>query len=138
MDNILELVRSLLSLAEAAANLPEDWNDEEQVSIWIDGMEKHLAHLIALLVPDEDLTIVQKKLKAKEACCSLAGNMDSKMRSTKDIDWGMIIDWLVEILVKIMPAQEQIIRLVGAILKQVLDLIMEQFVQNKRVLRKLI
>jgi len=122
MGNLILLVKAILDLVSAIIDLP-DWTDKDSIEAWIDGFQDELARVIVLLTPAEVMTHVGMQ----------QGNMTKSIESefrgkrVKDLDWKVVIDWVVNLLCTLFPEAAAIIQIVGTILKQLIDILKDEF-----------
>jgi len=122
--NLIVLVKAVLDLAKAIIDLP-DWNDEAAIEAWIDGFQAALAKVIVLLTPSRPMSVIARvSVQAKAAEAILAEFVGKKVT---DLDWKTLIDWVVNLLCMLFPGAASIIQIVGTILKQLVDLLVEEF-----------
>jgi len=127
MNDVVELIKSILDLVRVGVNIPEDWNDEEQVVTWLTSISKPLGRVIVLIVPD---ATQPQKLEVLTKIREATKNVGDFTDEVGEFDWNKIIDWLIELLVTIFPAHENIIRIVGTVIKQLISLIQAELNNN--------
>ena len=123
MGNLILLVKAILDLVSAIIDLP-DWTDEDSIAVWIDGFQDELARVIILLTP---AGIMANEFGMHQ------GNMIESIKSefrgkrVEDLDWKIVIDWVVNLLCTLFPEAAAIIQIVGTILKQLIDILKDEF-----------
>ncbi|MFH1739066.1 MAG: hypothetical protein ABIH23_08665 [bacterium] len=122
MGSLILLVKAILDLVSAIIDLP-DWTDEDSIEAWIDGFQDELARVIVLLTPAGVMANVGMH----------QGNMTESIESefrgkqVEDLDWKVVIDWVVNLLCTLFPEAAAIIQIVGTILKQLIDILKDEF-----------
>lgn len=120
MSLVLELFKAFLDLVLATTkNLPSDWNDESQIELWLGDQNKPLARVIALLVPDEAALPVA----ANKTVTAVGLPTHIQKTEAGEVDWDTMIDWVARMLIWMLPAYEQLIKVVAEMLKQLLKIL---------------
>jgi len=119
------LVMAMLDLAKAIFRFPVDWSDEKQVQEWLRGMEEHLALIITMLLPDEEVEPAVKAPGRSKVCCEYTTRFNGatleyfRGKTSDGIDFDQIIDWVADLLCTWWPSRCALIKIIASLAKQI-------------------